>query len=165
MKGPAAEFVLSDWTPCCCSASVPPSCLAVNHTTEGFMGKRRALARRAPLCNAADPLRRLIGRPPVDQRDMQICTQVLFFSAFFYFIFMHLFILGFIFTVNILCNINYINYIKQLGRSRSGHRCKILISSDFSFFFFFCLKKINFIPIFFLTSVFFSKTEFGNILL
>lgn len=48
------------------------------------MGKRGALARRAPLCNAADPLGRLIGRPPVDQRDMQICTQVLFFSAFFF---------------------------------------------------------------------------------
>lgn len=48
------------------------------------MGKRGALARRAPLCNPADPLGRLIGRPPVDQPDMQICTQVLFFSGFFF---------------------------------------------------------------------------------
>lgn len=54
MTRPGAEFVLSDWTPCCPFASIPSSCLAMNHATEGFMGRRRALARCAPPRTAAD---------------------------------------------------------------------------------------------------------------
>lgn len=139
MKGPAAEFVLSDWPPCCCSASVTSSCLAVNHTTEGFMGKRRALACRAPLYNAADHS----GGKWVDHPLTNvICkyAQFLLFTLFFiYIIFASSHFSFFFFTVNIFYYV-----IIQLDRNWSWHKCKILIVSDFSFFSFFFLFSFFF---------------------